>query len=175
MSKVDGEMKEIDMQQKEKEMKMEMEMDKGVLEGVVLEVEGEHGAATKGVATRVLHNGEGSRVVQGALPDVLLVVVGLRGDGDLRDRSRKEERREKVENENERNQKETDLVGNKESGVESDTELADLLEVAAAGRLLEELSSAGLGDVAEVVGELLGGHADTIVADVKELSLLEER
>jgi hypothetical protein len=59
-----------------------------------------------------------------------------------------------------------DLVGDDEGRVEAHAELADELRIGArvARQLAEELSGAGLGDGAEVLGGLVAGHADAVVA-----------
>mmetsp|Transcript_30392 Transcript_30392/g.88880 ORF Transcript_30392/g.88880 Transcript_30392/m.88880 type:complete len:365 (+) Transcript_30392:853-1947(+) len=60
-----------------------------------------------------------------------------------------------------------DLVGDEVGGVEANTELANEVDVVdgplAEG--LDEVARAGLGDAAEVVDELVAGHADAAVLD----------
>ena len=58
-----------------------------------------------------------------------------------------------------------DPVGDDEGGVEADAELADEVSVLGpvGGQLGEELARPGLGDGADVVDDLLPGHADAVV------------
>ena len=71
-----------------------------------------------------------------------------------------------------------DLVGGHEGGVEADPELADELGVGGLLvllKLLEEAARPGVGDGADVGFDLLGGHADTVVADGEGAGLLVGR
>ena len=58
-----------------------------------------------------------------------------------------------------------DVVGDDEARVEPDAELSDELRVlrAVAGQGFEELTGAGTGDGSELAGDLLAGHADSVV------------
>jgi hypothetical protein len=95
------------------------------------------GAANEGLAV-VLNDGEGSS--GGGLPTPLLVVLGgFRDDGDL--------------------------IGDKEGGVETHTELSDHGDVSSLGEGLHEGLGAGLGDGSEVGDEFLLGHANAGVAE----------
>ena len=70
----------------------------------------------------------------------------------------------------------TDLVRHHERGVEPDAELADNVHVIALvlGVLLLELLRAGVRDGAEVLVELLLGHADAVVRDGNRARVLVE-
>merc|ERR1719272_2387689 len=114
--------------------------------GLVLKVEADLGTTAELlVLPLVLHD----RVRRGVrLPDVLVVVVVLRGHDDS--------------------------VGDEEGRVETDTELAD--EVGrvggASGHCSEEVAGAGLGDGTEVPDQVDLGHTNTRVLDVEHLVLL---
>lgn len=58
-----------------------------------------------------------------------------------------------------------DFVGNKESGVETDTELTDHGDVGTLGKGFHEGLSSRLGDGTQVSDELLFGHTDTSVSE----------
>ena len=116
------------------------------LAGVLLQEELDLGAAAQGVAAGVLGHGEVG--VGGRLPDVLLVVVVLRGD--------------------------LHLVRDEVDRVEADAELADERDVGARREGLDELGCPGPGDGAQVLDEVLLGHADTAVADRQGALLLVE-
>merc|ERR1712032_1717729 len=85
----------------------------------------------------VLLDGEGS--ASGGLPDVLLVIVVLADHADL--------------------------VGDEVCGVETDTELSDHGNITACGHGLHERLGAGLGDGAEVIHQLVLGHANSRILD----------
>jgi hypothetical protein len=89
--------------------------------------------------TLVLVDGEGATSV--GLPSVLLVLVALGDDGDS--------------------------LGDKVSGVESDTELTDHRNVSTSRDGLHECLSTRLGDGSEIVDELGLGHTNTRVPESK--------
>merc|ERR1712144_35984 len=98
---------------------------------VVLKVEDDLGA-TGEVGSRVGHDGEGA--TSGGLPDVLLVVVVLGVHGHL--------------------------IGDKEGGVETYTELPNHGHISTSLDSLHECLGAGLGDGTEVVHHIGLGHAN---------------
>nr|WP_293274031.1 hypothetical protein [Nannocystis sp.] len=71
-----------------------------------------------------------------------------------------------------------DAVGDHEGAVEADAELADEVEVGLLAALLlgpgalEEVEGAGVGDGAEVKGDLVAGHADAVILDDEDAALL---
>ena len=108
-----------------------------VLELVLLQVARDLGAAPEGLSLGVLAHRE--RAASRRLPNVLLIVVVLRGDDDL--------------------------VGDEVRRVEADAELANHVDVGARRHGLHEGLGARLGDRAEVGDHLGLGHADARVND----------
>jgi len=106
--------------------------------GIGLQVEGDFSTATKSVTAGVLGNGEDT--VGSGLPDVLVVSVGLGGDGDL--------------------------VSSEIDGVETDTELTDKREGVLTSRgSLDELGGTRASENTEVLHEFVLGHTHTLIAD----------
>ena len=66
------------------------------------------------------------------------------------------------------------LVGNDKGGVEAYAKLTDELGIPGliAGKILEKLGGAGLGDGAQVLADLITGHADTVIGDGQGLLVL---
>ena len=104
--------------------------------GVLLKVDGDLGASLQSVAAGVLDHVKG---MGGAgFPDVLFVVVVLGHDGHL--------------------------AACQEGRIETDTELADEVEVPALDGL-DEVGGAGFGDGSQVMDQVLLRHADARVRD----------
>merc|ERR1712144_84385 len=110
---------------------------------VILKVEDNLGA-TGEVGSRVGHDGEGA--TSGGLPDVLLIVVVLGVHGHL--------------------------IGDKEGGVETDTELPNHGHISASLDSLHECLGAGLGDGTEVVHHIGLGHANAGVDEGERIVAL---
>mmetsp|Transcript_24215 Transcript_24215/g.78143 ORF Transcript_24215/g.78143 Transcript_24215/m.78143 type:complete len:287 (-) Transcript_24215:9-869(-) len=108
-----------------------------ILQLVLLEVARDLGAAAERLALGILAHSEGA--ARGGLPDVLLVIVVLRGDDDA--------------------------VGDEVRRVEADAELADHVDVGARRHGLHESLGARLGNGAEVGDHLSLGHANARVDD----------
>mmetsp|Transcript_26948 Transcript_26948/g.77716 ORF Transcript_26948/g.77716 Transcript_26948/m.77716 type:complete len:633 (+) Transcript_26948:4935-6833(+) len=118
----------------------------GIVLGILLEVEGDLSATAQSVAAGILGNVEGI-VAVGGLPYVLGGIAGmLGGDGDA--------------------------IGHEEGGVESDTELSNLGDVGRAiADAFHELGRARSSHGAEILGQVLLGHANAAVADGQRLVL----
>ena len=115
-----------------------------VLLRLFLEVDVDLDAATERFA---LVLGDGKVTIRARLPDPLLVVVVVLGAN-------------------------LHKVGDQVHRVESDTELADERHVAALGHLVQERGRSGLGDRAQVVHQVILGHADASIANREHLLLL---